>query len=139
MSDTDNAPVETTTEAKNDWKDPAQAVAFATLILLDGGIDITEENIGKVLSAAKCEVDARIPQTFQRAVQKKMDLKDLIDNFGKGGGPVGGGGAAPAAGGATGGAAPAAKEVTPEPSDKESSKAGPGLFGADDNSDSDSD
>ena len=40
-------------------------------------------------------------QTYERAVKKGMDLKDLIDNFGKGGPPAGGT-AGGAAGGATG-------------------------------------
>ena len=66
-------------------------------------------------------------QTYERAVKKGMDLKDLIDNFGKGGPPAAGGGGG-GAGGATGGAEK--KEEEPEESsEKESSKAGPGLFG----------
>merc|ERR1712154_369658 len=113
----------------SDWKDPSQAVAFATLILMSGGVDINEENIGKLLNAAKCEVDAAIPRTYERAVKKGMDLKDLIDNFGKGG-------PAPSGGGGGGGGATETKqaEVVEEESEKSSSKAGPGLFGADDSS-----
>eukprot|EP00486_Rosalina_sp_Unknown_P004909 CAMPEP_0201564490 /NCGR_PEP_ID=MMETSP0190_2-20130828/2821_1 /ASSEMBLY_ACC=CAM_ASM_000263 /TAXON_ID=37353 /ORGANISM="Rosalina sp." /LENGTH=137 /DNA_ID=CAMNT_0047980733 /DNA_START=71 /DNA_END=484 /DNA_ORIENTATION=+ len=126
----DNAP-DATEEAPAGagWKDPAQAVAFATLILIAGEKEINEENLGKLLSAAKCEVDAAIPKTYERAVKKGMDLKDLIDNFGKGGPPAAGGGGG-GAGGATGGAEK--KEEEPEESsEKESSKAGPGLFGDD--------
>mmetsp|Transcript_14921 Transcript_14921/g.13394 ORF Transcript_14921/g.13394 Transcript_14921/m.13394 type:complete len:138 (-) Transcript_14921:184-597(-) len=134
----DNAP-DATEEAPAGagWKDPAQAVAFATLILIAGEKEINEENLGKLLTAAKCEVDAKIPKTYERAVKKGMDLKDLIDNFGKGGPPAAGGGGG-GAGGATGGAEK--KEEEPEESsEKESSKAGPGLFGGDDSSDESSD
>eukprot|EP01084_Bolivina_argentea_P073958 134180_1 len=113
------------------WKDPAQAVAFATLILISGGIDITEENIGKLLNAAKCEVNASIPRTYERAVKKGMDLKDLIDNFGKGG-PIASTDGAPKPEESKG------VEEEPESEDKSSSKAGPGLFGDDSSSNDDS-
>mmetsp|Transcript_14923 Transcript_14923/g.13398 ORF Transcript_14923/g.13398 Transcript_14923/m.13398 type:complete len:140 (-) Transcript_14923:184-603(-) len=136
----DNAPDATEEPAAGGgWKDPAQAVAFATLILISGEKEINEENLGKLLTAAKCEVDAKIPKTYERAVKKGMDLKDLIDNFGKGGPPAaGGGGGGGGAGGATGGA-DAPKEEEESESTKESSKAGPGLFGGDDSSDESSD
>eukprot|EP00486_Rosalina_sp_Unknown_P003381 CAMPEP_0201566380 /NCGR_PEP_ID=MMETSP0190_2-20130828/6126_1 /ASSEMBLY_ACC=CAM_ASM_000263 /TAXON_ID=37353 /ORGANISM="Rosalina sp." /LENGTH=140 /DNA_ID=CAMNT_0047985013 /DNA_START=82 /DNA_END=504 /DNA_ORIENTATION=- len=137
----DNAPDATEEPAAGGgWKDPAQAVAFATLILISGEKEINEENLGKLLTAAKCEVDAKIPKTYERAVKKGMDLKDLIDNFGKGGPPAagGGGGGGGAGGGATGGG-DAPKEEEESESTKESSKAGPGLFGGDDSSDESSD
>lgn len=137
MSDSDAAP-DTKAEEKaagSDWKDPAKAVAFATLILIAGEVEVNEENLGKLLAAAKCEVDAKIPKTYERAVKKGMDLKDLIDNYGKGGPPA----AAAGAVAATGGAAAAKEEEPEEESEKSSSKGGPGLFGGDDDSDSSSD
>eukprot|EP01084_Bolivina_argentea_P073957 134179_1 len=130
----DNAPdtKEEPAAGGSEWKDPAQAVAYATLILIAAEKSITEENIQKLLSAAKCEVDSRLPQTFQRAVDKGMDLKDLIDNFGKGAPAA----AAPTAATGGAGATEAKKEEPEEESEKSSSKAGPGLFG-DDGSSSD--
>merc|ERR1712113_966865 len=118
--------------AGSEWKDPSQAVAFATLILISRGGDITEENIGKLLNAAKCEVDASIPRAYERAVKKGMDLKDLIDNFGKGG-PV----TNDEIGTGQTGTETKKEEKEEEESEKSSSKAGPGLFGDDDSSSDD--
>ena len=38
---------------------------IATLILIAGQKEINEENLGKLLSAAKCEVDSKIPKVHQ--------------------------------------------------------------------------
>mmetsp|Transcript_49313 Transcript_49313/g.60576 ORF Transcript_49313/g.60576 Transcript_49313/m.60576 type:complete len:155 (+) Transcript_49313:52-516(+) len=142
-SDSDSPKKGATTDAKESKDeaskkaDPAEAVGLASLILIDAGLAITEDNIVKILTASKVEMNAKYAKNFDEATKRKIELKPLIDDFGKGG--FGGGGAGPTDGGpATGAPADAAPEPEEE-EEKSSSKAGPGLFGADGDSSSDDD
>jgi len=96
------------------------ACVYAALILNDEGLDITSDNIAKILKASNIETEAYWPTLFAKLCKGK-DITAMISSVGSGGGGGGGGGggaaaAAPAAGGGGGGAAaaPAAKEEAPE-------------------------
>ncbi|KAK9863671.1 hypothetical protein WJX84_007306 [Apatococcus fuscideae] len=96
------------------------ACVYASLILHDDDIEISEDNISKLLSAANVKVEPYWPSLFAKLFAKN-GIGSLIANVGAGGG--GGGAAAaaaPAAGGAAGGAAPAAAAAEKEEEKAES-------------------
>ena len=101
------------------------ACVYAALILNDDGLEISAENIQKIITASGVEVEAYWPTLFAKMCKGK-DLNALIASVGTGGGGSGGGGGggggggAPAAGAAAaGGGAAAAKEPEPEPEEEE--------------------
>merc|ERR1719436_92299 len=77
---------------------------YAAMILKDSDLDITEENINKLIKTAGGSVDAFFPALFAKILAGK-DIGNWL-KFGGGGGPA----AAPAAGGGAAPAAAAAKE-----------------------------
>merc|ERR1719341_1398624 len=89
------------------------ACSYAGLILKDQELEITAENITKIITAAGLKVESYWPTLFARLCKGK-DL-DALCSFGGGGG---GGGAAPAAGGDAGGA-PAAAAAAPVEEEEE--------------------
>ena len=95
------------------------ACVYAALILNDEGLEISSDNISKILKASNIETEAYWPTLFAKLCKGK-DITAMISSVGSGGGGGGGGGgaaaAAPAAGGG-GGDAPAAK--APEPEEEE--------------------
>ena len=99
------------------------ACVYAALILQDDGLEISSENINKILAAAGVEVEAYWPTLFAKLCKGK-DMNAIIASVGSGGGGGGGGGgaapvAAAAGGAAAGGGAAAAKEPEPEPEEEE--------------------
>merc|ERR1711907_231434 len=96
---------------------------YAALILHDDGLEVNEENIKKLITAAKVECDSYWPGLFAKYLAGNMD--ELICS------PGGGGSAAVAvAGAASGGGAAAeeAKEESSEEDDDAGAMAGGGLF-----------
>merc|ERR1712023_89519 len=96
---------------------------YAALILHDDGLEVNEENIKKLITAAKVECDSYWPGLFAKYLAGNMD--ELICS------PGGGGSAAVAvAGAASGGGAAAeeAKEESSEEDDDAGAMAGAGLF-----------
>jgi len=95
------------------------ACVYAALILNDEGLEISSDNIAKILKASNIETEAYWPALFAKLCKGK-DITAMISSVGSGGGGGGGGGggaaaAAPAAGGGgAAAAAPAAKEAEPE-------------------------
>ena len=96
------------------------ACVYAALILNDEGLEITSDNIAKILKASNIETEAYWPTLFAKLCKGK-DINAMISSVGSGGGSGGGGGgggggsaapAAPAAGG--GGGSKAAPEPEPE-------------------------
>jgi len=117
--------------------DSVQALSYASIILSEGGKDVSEENIKKLMDAAGIVVDPFVLSAFSKAVGV-LDVKEMVNDFGTA--PVGGGAPA-AAGAADAGAAPAAVEEEEE-EEEESSAAAGGMFGgssSDDDSDDDED
>merc|ERR1719316_2090791 len=92
-------------------------MTYAAMILADSGVEMTPENMTKLIKAAGGKVDAFLPKLFCKMLAGK-ELKTYIDAAGKpgaGGGGGGGGAAAPAAGGA----APAAEAKKEEVEEEE--------------------
>ncbi|CAE8582782.1 unnamed protein product [Polarella glacialis] len=88
--------------------------AYAAMILKDSELDLSEENINKLIKAAGGSIESFFPALFAKMLVGK-DLDSMLKLGGGGGG--GGGGAAPAAGGAAapaGGAAAEKKAVVEE-------------------------
>ncbi|CAE6118649.1 unnamed protein product [Arabidopsis arenosa] len=67
------------------------ACTYAALILHDDGIEITAENISKLVKTANVNVESYWPSLFAKLCEKK-NIDDLIMNVGAGGcglaGPV---------------------------------------------------
>jgi len=105
------------------------ACVYAALLLADDEVEVSGDNIKKVIEAAKIEgVEGYLPGLFAKALDG-VDVNTLVANIGSGGGGGGGGGggaAAPAAADA-GGAAPAA-EAKKEESEEGSDESMGGLF-----------
>merc|ERR1712226_1814255 len=59
-----------------DWKDQ-QACSYAALICFDVGVEINEENINRLLEAAKLKVKKYWPELFCKLIKSK-GLIDLI-------------------------------------------------------------
>merc|ERR1719373_161977 len=116
-----------------------QACTYAALILYDLGLDINEDNINKLITAAGITgVKGYWAGLFCKLIESQ-GMADILANSTKGGGS---GGGAAAAGGATGGAdggdAADAAEEEEEEEEEESSAAAGGLFGGSGSSDDDS-
>ena len=90
------------------------ACVYAALILADGNVAITDENIQTMLKAAGVDVDPYWPGLFATALES-CNIKDLITKIGSGVG------AAPAAEGAE----PAAGRAPPSEEKNEEKKEGP--------------
>jgi large subunit ribosomal protein LP1 len=97
---------------------------YAALILQDDGLDVTSDNITKLITASGNEVESYWPGLFAKAVSA-LNLKDLLSNVG-----TGGGAAAPAAGGAAAAEAVAEEEKAPE--EEEADVDMGDIFGGDD-------
>ncbi|PHJ24206.1 60s acidic ribosomal protein [Cystoisospora suis] len=100
---------------------------YAALILNDDKLDITAENISKLITASGNSVEPYMPTLFARALQGQ-NIGQLLTNAGSCAA------AAPAAGGAAGGAAPAGgaaaakEEKKEEPEEEEEDDMGFSLF-----------
>merc|ERR1719387_2624192 len=79
--------------------------AYAGMILTDSELDITEENINKLIKAAGGKVDSFFPALFAKICEGK-DVSKFLKLGGGGGGPA----PAAAAGGGGGGGGEAKKE-----------------------------
>eukprot|EP00928_Gymnodinium_smaydae_P033315 TRINITY_DN238_c0_g1_i2.p2 TRINITY_DN238_c0_g1~~TRINITY_DN238_c0_g1_i2.p2 ORF type:complete len:119 (-),score=60.12 TRINITY_DN238_c0_g1_i2:54-410(-) len=91
--------------------------AYAAMILKDSELEITDDNINKLIKAAGGSIEPFFPALFAKICQGK-DLESML-TFGGGGGG-GGGAAAPAAGGADAGAvAKEEKKVVEEEEEEE--------------------
>lgn len=117
--------------------DSVQALSYAAIILAEGGKDVNEENIKKLMDAAGIVTDPFVLSAFSKSVGV-LNVKEMVNDFGSA--PVGG--AAPAAA-AAGGAPAAAAVVEEEEEEEQSSVAAGGMFGgsgsdSDDDDDSDS-
>merc|ERR1712178_491626 len=102
-----------------------QACTYAALILQDEGMEISADNLTKLIKAAGVSVEPFWPGLFASALQG-CNVAELITNIGSGVG------SAPAGGAAAGGAADAApaEEEKKESSEEESdSDMGFDLFG----------
>ena len=100
--------------------------SYAALILQDEGVDVTSDNISKLITTSGNEVESYWPSLFARAVGG-LNLKDLLSNIGSGGAAAAG----PAAG-AGGAATEAAAEEVKEP-EEEAADVGVGdIFGGED-------
>ena len=104
-------------------------VTFATLILQDAGLDISAENIGKLVAASGNEVEPYWGPLFAGLAAEKDIEKMLLTGGGGGGGGVGGGG------GGGGGDAAAEEEKEEEEEEEEEVELGGGLFGDDEDAD----
>lgn len=103
------------------------ACVYASLILHDDGVAITEDKLKTLIDAAGVEVDPVWMTVFARALHGK-DLKDLLFNFSSGAAaaPVA---AAPAAAQAKEAAPTGGDKKKPEPKKEESDEEmGMGLF-----------
>ncbi|KAL3928833.1 MAG: hypothetical protein SGPRY_002222 [Prymnesium sp.] len=102
------------------------ACVYAALILHDEGMDITSDNISKILGAAGIEVEAYWPTLFAKLCKGK-DMGNMIAAVGSAGpAPVAAAAAGGAAAAAGGGAA--AKAPEPEPEEEEEEDMGFDLF-----------
>jgi len=90
-------------------------VTYAALILNDDKVDITAENISKLISAANASVEPYWPTLFAGLLKDK-DVDELLLTAA---GAPGAGGAAPAAGGDSGAAAAAEEAAPAEESESE--------------------
>ncbi|KAI9139177.1 60s acidic ribosomal protein-domain-containing protein [Paraphysoderma sedebokerense] len=102
-----------------------KAIAYATLILHDDGVEVTADKLMTLCKAANVEVEPIWPSLFAKALEGKS-VGDLIMNVGSGP-AVAAGGAAPAAAGA-GGAAAEAEEAKEEVAEESDDDMGFGLF-----------
>merc|ERR1712199_140989 len=85
---------------------------YAALILHDDGLEVNEENIKKLITAAKIECDSYWPGLFAKYLAGNMD--ELI--------------CSPGGGGSAGAAAEEAKEESSEEDGDAGAMAGAGLF-----------
>ena len=96
---------------------------YASLILQDEGVDVTSDNITKLISSSGNDVESYWPGLFAKAVSA-LDLKDLLSNVGSGGA------AGPAA--AAGAGEAAVEEKEEEPQEEEADVDMGDIFGGDD-------
>merc|ERR1719402_869573 len=116
------------------------ACTYATLALFDDDVDITAENIQKLLKAANVEVETYWPGLFEGLVKEK-GVGELICGACKGGGGGGGCGApGPTDEVKEAGAKENDADADAEAEEEESSsKSGPGIFDSDSSSDDSND
>ncbi|OVF09566.1 putative 60S acidic ribosomal protein [Clavispora lusitaniae] len=101
------------------------ALSYAALILADAEIEISADNLNKLVSKANVEVEGIWADLFAKALEGK-DLKEFFFNFSAAPAAAG---AAPAAGAAAAGAEEAAAEEKEEEAKEESDDdMGFGLF-----------
>ena len=103
--------------------------SYAALILHDAGKNVTEENIKKVVDAAKCKTEPYWPMLYAKLLKNK-DIEEVIFKPGGGGGAAAGG----AAGSGEGDAAAEEEEKKEEEEEEEEAEVG-GLFGGDEEAD----
>jgi large subunit ribosomal protein LP1 len=100
------------------------AVPYAMLVLHDDKVDITEENVSKVLEAAGVSVEPIWIKVFVQAFAGQ-DLGKFLTNIGSGAGSAA---AAPAAAAAAAPAAAAGKKEEKKKEESEEEEMGFGLF-----------
>merc|ERR1711924_199179 len=88
--------------------------SYAAMILNDDGLEITEDNINKLLKAANVQCDTFWPGLFAKTLGSQDVSKLICTPATGGGGGGGGGGGAGGAGGDAGGAAEEAKKESSE-------------------------
>mmetsp|Transcript_45365 Transcript_45365/g.81589 ORF Transcript_45365/g.81589 Transcript_45365/m.81589 type:complete len:119 (-) Transcript_45365:93-449(-) len=89
---------------------------YATMILKDSELDLSEDNINTLIKAAGGSIEPFFPSLFAKMLVGK-DLDSMLKlGGGGGGGPAAAG---PAAGAAAGGAAPKAEEKKVEEEEEE--------------------
>merc|ERR1712018_128093 len=103
-----------------------QACTYAALILQDEGLEISADNLQKLIKAAGVSVEPFWPGLFAQALSS-CNVAELITNIGSGMGS-GGGAAAPAAGGAAAEEAPKEEEKKEESESESDDDMGFGLF-----------
>ncbi|AFZ81553.1 60S acidic ribosomal protein P1, putative [Theileria equi strain WA] len=86
---------------------------YASLILHDDGLDISQENILKLIKSAKGDIQPFTPMLFARALKGK-DLSTLFSSVAAGGTAAAPAGSAPPAA-----ASPEAKKEEPEAEEEE--------------------
>mmetsp|Transcript_20880 Transcript_20880/g.33298 ORF Transcript_20880/g.33298 Transcript_20880/m.33298 type:complete len:119 (-) Transcript_20880:8-364(-) len=99
--------------------------AYAAMILKDSELDLSEENINKLIKAAGGSIESFFPALFA----KMLVGKDLDSMLKLGGGGGGGAGPAAAAGGAAAGGAPAKEEKKAVEEEEEEEDVDFDLFG----------
>ena len=70
------------------------ALTYATLLLFDGGVDITEENLNKLFSVTSNSVDSLIVKVYAKTMEGRDVDKYLTCGGGGGGQAQGGAGGA---------------------------------------------
>ncbi|KAJ0971165.1 hypothetical protein J5N97_019124 [Dioscorea zingiberensis] len=105
------------------------ACTYASLILHDDGISITEDKISTLLKVANVNIEPYWAALFAKLLAKRP-VVDLITNVGSGGGGAAVAVAAPAAGGAasTPASAPVVEEKKEEPKEESDDDMGFSLF-----------
>ncbi|KAG1875414.1 60S acidic ribosomal protein P1 [Suillus subalutaceus] len=104
------------------------AATYATLILVDDGIEITADKILALTEAASVELEPIWASLLAKALEGK-NVKDLLSNVGAGGGaPAVGAPVAAAAGGAAAAEAPKEEEKKEEAKEESDDDMGFGLF-----------
>lgn len=101
------------------------AIPYAILALYDDNVEITADNILKILVAAKIEVEPIWAEVFARTYGDAAKVKALVESIGAGASSVAV--AAPAAATSNAAAAPAAKEA-PKKKEESEEEMGLGLF-----------
>ncbi|OQS00040.1 hypothetical protein THRCLA_21764 [Thraustotheca clavata] len=102
-------------------------VAYASMILFDGEVEITSEALSNVIAASGNEVEPYWPMLFANLLSKEGKMLELITS----GGPSSGAAAPAAAGGAApaGDAAPAKEDKKKEEEEEADLGGGMDMFG----------
>ena len=104
------------------------AVPYAILALHDDNIEITEENVQKLLVASNITVQPIWVKIFVQHFENK-NIGEFLSSFtSSGSAPVAGGAAPAAAAKPVGGAAPAAAAAKPAAKEESDEEMGMGLF-----------
>jgi len=98
---------------------------YATMILKDSELDLSEDNINTLIKAAGGSIEPFFPSLFAKMLQGK-DLDSMLKLGGGGGGPAAAG---PAGGAAAGGAAEVKKEEKKVEEEEEEEDVDFDLFG----------
>ncbi|GMM33379.1 ribosomal protein P1A [Saccharomycopsis crataegensis] len=100
------------------------ALSYAALILADGEVEITPENLYTLVSKANISVDKIWADIYSKALQGQ-NIKELLTQMSVGAAPAGAAGAGAAAAGA---AEEAAAEESEEEAEESDDDMGFGLF-----------
>lgn len=100
------------------------ALSYAAIILADSELEVSAENLVKLVSSANIEIDSIWGQIYAKALEGK-DLSSLLVNFNVSAAPAAGAASGAAAGGADEAAAEEEVEEAKEESDDD---MGFGLF-----------